>query len=63
MGTLNDAHLNRANLTGADLRNCKGLTQERLDQAIADSNNPPKLEGVIDANTGEPLVWKKRPIT
>ena len=35
-----------------------GLTQEMLDLAIADPNNPPKLGGVVlDAETGEPLVW------
>ena len=37
----------------------KGLTQAMLDLATADSNNPPKLGGVVlDAETGEPLVWR-----
>ena len=48
----------QANLTGTNLKNCKGLTQEQIDEAVADSDNPPTLEGVIDANTGEPLVWR-----
>ena len=70
---LNDAYLDEAylaganldgvNLTGANLRNCEGLTQERLDHAKADSEHPPKLEGVVDATTGKPLVWRGNPIT
>ena len=50
------ANLEGADLTGADLRDCRGLTQEQLDQATADSDKPPKLVDVVDAN-GEPLVW------
>ena len=45
-------------LSGADLNRCKGLTQEQIDQAVAQDGSPPKLEGVVDANTGEPLVWR-----
>ena len=52
------ANLTGANLTGTNLKNCKGLTQEQIDEAVADSDNPPTLEGVVDANTGEPLVWR-----
>ena len=37
-----------------------GLTQAQLDSAIADPENPPKLEGVLDAETGEQLVWRGR---
>ena len=55
---LNQANLTQANLTGTNLKNCIGLTQEQIDEAVADSDNPPTLEGVIDANTGEPLVWR-----
>ena len=55
---LNDVFLHGANLTGTNLKNCKGLTQEQIDEAVADSDNPPTLEGVVDANTGEPLVWR-----
>ena len=55
--TLRGAFLNGANLSGADMKGCKGLTQKQIDKTIADTDNPPKLEGVIDANTGKPLVW------
>ena len=58
---LTEADLKHANLTGTNLKNCKGLTQEQIDQATVDDDNPPKLEGVVDANTGEPLVWRGRP--
>ena len=37
-----------------------GLTQAQLDQACADSDNPPKLDHVLDAETGKPLVWNPR---
>ena len=55
---LEDALLIHTNLSGADLKGCAGLTQEQLNEAVADLDNPPKLEGVVDANTGEPLVWR-----
>ena len=51
------ANLIDANLTGVNLTSCKGLTQEQIDRAKADPDNPSKLEGVIDAETGKPLVW------
>ena len=34
------------------------LTQAQLDEARADPDNPPKLDGVLDAETGEQLVWR-----
>ena len=55
-----------ANLTGTDMSGLDfgtspepvtGLTQAQLDQARADPNNPPDLRGVLDAETGQPLVW------
>ena len=55
---LEDALLIHTNLSGADLKGCEGLTQEQLNEAVADLDNPPKLEGVVDADTGEPLVWR-----
>ena len=56
---LEGANLDGANLTGAfDMRGCKGLTQEQIDQAVALPDNPPNLEGVVDANTGKLLVWR-----
>ena len=54
---LNLANLEDANLTGADLRNCEGLTQKQLDQAQAVPGNPPNLTNVVDAKTGNLLVW------
>ena len=44
-----------------DARPVTGLTQEQLDQACAEPDNPPKLEGVRDAETDEPLVWRGKP--
>jgi len=67
-----DADLDRsnfadANLSGAEFsvngrQGAKGLTQVQLDQARADADNPPKLEGVLDAETGEQLVWRGKPV-
>ena len=57
---LADASLKSTDLTGADLRNCKGITQDQIDQAAAREDIPPKLEGAVDTNTGEPLVWRGR---
>ena len=39
-----------------------GLTQGQLDEARSDPNNPPFLEGVLDAETGEQLVWRGKPL-
>ena len=55
---LEGAFLNGTILAGAHLSGCKGLTQEQIDRATADSDNPPKLESVVDVNTGRPLVWR-----
>ena len=35
----------------------QGLTQDQLDLARAKRNSPPKLEGVIDANTNKQIAW------
>ena len=43
-----------------ETRETVGLTQRELDRAVADPDNPPKLEGVLDAETGEELVWRGR---
>ena len=66
------ANLSHANLIGTNLsgvkfidqgrRPVKGLTQAQLDMAYADPANPPKLQGVVDAETGEPVVWRGKPI-
>ena len=54
---LDDASLSSTNLTRVDLSDATGLTQAELDGARADPNYVPKLDGVIDPNTGKPLVW------
>ena len=35
----------------------KGIKQSDLDSCKADPDNPPDLTGVVDAETGEPLLW------
>ena len=40
----------------------RGLRQRQLDEARADPNNPPKLDGVLDAKTSNPLVWRGLPL-
>ena len=64
---LSGAHLYRTNLSGASLsvnggHPAIGLTQTELDQARADSDNPPKLDGVLDAITGTQLEWRGKPL-
>ena len=65
---LRNANLNGAVLSGADFTNkrifCRsgaatGLTQQQLDQATADPDDPPNLEGVRDVGTGMPVTWRK----
>ena len=60
------ADLTEANLSGAQLSfegqfPAKGLKQSQLDRARSAPDNPPKLEGVIDSETGDPLTWKEYP--
>ena len=54
-----------ANLSGAVFSNNEDtrciLTQAQLDSARADPRHPPLMEGVVDAETGEPLVWQGGP--
>ena len=60
---LHNALLSGADLGKAFLRDCKGLTQEKLDRAVARKDAPPDLTGAVDAKTGKPLVWCERSIT
>ena len=61
---LRDANMSGTDLFGADARSStynapvRGLTQDQLDSACADSDNQPKLAGVLDAKTGKQLVWR-----
>jgi uncharacterized protein YjbI with pentapeptide repeats len=50
--------LNSAKLTDNGQHPPVGLTQEQLDQTIVLAGNHPDLEGVVDAQTGEQLVWR-----
>ena len=71
---LSGAQLHGANLTGAILGdggtwNDKDgqaisirLTQRQLDQACGDPEDPPALNGVVDSETGELLVWQGNPL-
>lgn len=58
------ANLDGANLSGTDFsprllgRAVRGLTQKQLDQAIAEPGRPPELDGALDSETNEPLVWR-----
>ena len=77
LAVLTGADLTDANLSGADfsrdhlevvgdrftgeLHPATGLTQEQIDQARADPERPPFLEGVLDPTTKRPLVWRGRP--
>ena len=68
-----NAKLWGTNLSGAELYNPRsprghespalGLTQVQLDEARADPDNPPKLDGIVtDAETGQPLIWRGKPL-
>ena len=68
---MNSVNLSGARLLGTDLTAADlslrgqgpvtGLTQFQLDCARAEKNNPPRLERVRDADTGDLLVWNDRP--
>ena len=68
---LRDASLHRALfwgpvLSGARLssdgrRPAKGVVQSDLDRCLADPDDLPEMDGVRDAETGEPLHWSGRP--
>ncbi len=64
---LSSANLSGVDLTGTNLSGAKfsysgenparGLTQSQLDNAWPQIDDPPNLEGVVDAETDKPLVW------
>ena len=65
---LSDADFSQALLSGVDFSGdsglpARGLVQAQLDEARADPSNPPNLDGVLDTETGEPLVWRSKPLT
>ena len=60
---LSETEFRDANLSGTkfsldDHPPARGLTQNQLDTARAAADNPPDLEGVLDAKTGNQLVWR-----
>ena len=74
---LSNATLANADLSGAELRDARlsgtkfsleeyppvrGLSQAQLDKARADPDNPPKLNDVLDAETGKQLIWRGKPL-
>ena len=63
---LDCAVLNDAKLTDAQFSNegddpAMGLTQQQLDKASGDAEAGPKLNGVPDVETTQPLVWREKP--
>ena len=57
-----EADLAGANVTGASFsaegqNPARGLTQLQIGTAMAERGSEPDLEGVLDAETGAPLVW------
>ena len=56
--SLSGATFTEAYLAATDFSQSTGLTQNQLAQACADPHSPPVLNGVVDAETGEPLIWR-----
>ena len=58
------AILGGTNVSGANFGGNRnpaiGLTQAQLDLCVAHQDNPPKLNGVFDAETGQGLRWSKK---
>lgn len=71
---LSGANFDGAIISGADfsgkpndkrsvqVRSARGLTQAQLDQACADPDRRPRLDGMVDPETKEPLTWRGRPL-
>ncbi len=55
-----ETDLEGANISGANLTNCRDLTQGQLDLATASSERPPLLDGAVDPVSGSPLTWRGR---
>ena len=55
--SLSGATFTEAYLAATDFSQSTGLTQNQLAQACADPHSPPVLNGVFDAETGEPVIW------
>ena len=59
---LNDARLFDTQFSNEGDDPATGLTQQQLDEASGGPEAGPKLTGVLDAATGQPLVWREKPI-
>ena len=57
-----DANLSDVQFSNEGDSPASGLTQQQLDKALADPKSRPKLIGVLDAETGDPLEWRGTPI-
>ena len=60
---LSGATFTEAYLAATDFSQSTGLTQNQLAQACADPHSPPVLNGVFDAETGEPLIWRGKRVS
>ena len=61
---LTDANLTDANLTDANLTDVQGLTQKQIDEAVIISGGShPNLEGALDKDTNEQLIWRGQTIS
>ena len=58
---LNDARLSDAQFSNEGDEPAMGLTQQQLDEASRDTGAGPKLTGVLNAETKQPLVWREKP--
>ena len=59
---IDEANLSDVRFSHGGQQPAKGLTQAQLDQARADPDRPPNLLNVLNAETGEQLVWRGRPL-
>ena len=58
---LNDARLFDTQFSNEGDDPATGLTQQQLDEASGDPEAGPKIGGVLDAETKQPLVWREKP--
>ena len=57
---LNNARLSDVQFSTEGDDPAKGFTQQQLDKASGDPGASPKLSGVLDAETNQPLVWHEK---
>ena len=59
---LTDTILSETKFSGDTDKQVSGLTQTQLNEARAHPNRPPRLNSIVDAETGKPLVWRGKSI-